>query len=173
MRTFRKPLISLRLTFSPIQGEHYEEMGVLILGQDITEHKRRQNELAQTQKLKVIGQLAAGIARAMKEFSHPDEGERVAIDLNKAIESTVTVARNEWKYTAEMILDLDPTLPEVPCFPGEINQAFLNLLINAAHAITEVVRAGGREKGTITVSTRRGVGAWVKVSIAGVLLNQE
>lgn len=95
------------------------------------------------------------IVRAMKDFSHPGQDDCTAADLNKAIESTVTVARNEWKYVAEMALDLDPELPTVPCALGDINQVILNIVINAAHAIAEARNSGGPEKGTITVSTRR------------------
>ena len=92
------------------------------------------------------------IVRAMKEFSHPDSGEKTMTDLNRSIESTIRVARNEWKYVAEVSKDLDPNLPMVLCFPGEINQVILNLLVNAAHAIKERVQES--EKGRITVSTR-------------------
>jgi len=67
----------------------------------------------------------AKIVRAMKDFSHPGAVEKQAVDLNKAIESTITVARNEWKYVAEMVTDLDPSLPLVPCRPDEINQVSL------------------------------------------------
>jgi PAS domain S-box-containing protein len=95
------------------------------------------------------------IVRAMKEFSHPGAEEKTAIDINSAIESTVTVARNEWKYVAEMVTSFDPDLPLVPCLPGEFNQVILNLIINAAHAIAEVVGRGGGEKGTITITTGR------------------
>ncbi|HEX9047483.1 MAG TPA: ATP-binding protein, partial [Verrucomicrobiae bacterium] len=95
------------------------------------------------------------IVRAMKEFSHPGGKEKTAADLNKAIESTITVARNEWKYVADMNLALDPLLPLVPCFVGEINQAVLNLIVNAAHAIGDVVEKEPGAKGTITVQTRR------------------
>jgi PAS domain S-box-containing protein len=108
------------------------------------------------------------IVRAMKEFSHPGGGEKVPADLNKAIESTVTVARNEWKYVADLKWDLDPALPLVPCFLGEFNQAILNLVVNAAHAIGDA--AGGKpgSKGLITVSTRRdSAEAEVRVSDTG------
>lgn len=94
------------------------------------------------------------IVRAMKEFSHPGGKEKSAVDINKAIESTVTVARNEWKYVAEMKLELDTNLPLVPCFLGEFNQVILNLVINAAHAIGDVVKQTGGAKGLITISTR-------------------
>jgi signal transduction histidine kinase len=91
----------------------------------------------------------------MKDFSHPGGEEKVSADLNKAIESTITVARNEWKYVADMVVDFDPNLPDVPCFIGDINQVILNIMVNAAHAIGDLVAAGNLAKGTITVQTRR------------------
>ena len=95
------------------------------------------------------------IVRAMKDFSHPGVQQKTMIDINHAIESTITVARNEWKYVAEMDLQLDKTLPLVPCMPGEINQVVLNLVVNAAHAIEDVVSKQPNTKGIITVSTRK------------------
>ena len=56
----------------------------------------------------------ARIVRAMKEFSHPGDEAKSLIDINKAIQSTITVSRNEWKYDAELETDLDLTLPTVP-----------------------------------------------------------
>jgi signal transduction histidine kinase len=91
----------------------------------------------------------------MKEFSHPGGKEKTAADLNRAIESTVTVAHNEWKYVADLKLELDPNLPLVPCFLGEFNQCILNLIVNAAHAIRDVVKLNPGIKGLITVQTRR------------------
>lgn len=78
------------------------------------------------------------IVRAMKEFSHPGTSERVPFDLNHAITSTAAVSRNEWKYAAELVLDLSPSLPPVVGLQSEINQALLNILVNAAHAVAEV-----------------------------------
>jgi signal transduction histidine kinase len=96
----------------------------------------------------------ARIVRAMKEFSHPGGDEKTAIDINKAIDNTLIVARNEWKYVAEAVTDLDPSLPLVACLPGEINQVLLNLIVNAAHAISDVVGGESGRKGTITIGTR-------------------
>lgn len=93
------------------------------------------------------------IVRAMKSFAHPDGHQLTPTDLRGLIESTVMVATNEWKYVAEVELDLDPSLPPVPCIGGELNQVILNLLINAAHAIADVVGDSG-DKGKIRVSTR-------------------
>jgi hypothetical protein len=63
----------------------------------------------------------SSLVSAMKEFSHPGTKEKVAVDLNRAIQSTITVAQNEWKYVAEMETDFEPTLPLVSCLPGEFN----------------------------------------------------
>jgi signal transduction histidine kinase len=104
------------------------------------------------------------IVRAMKSFSHPGSEEKTPIDLNKAVESTVTVSRNEWKYHADLVTDLDPALPLVPCLPGELNQVILNLIINAAHAIADVVGDGSQGKGTLTVRTRHD-GTWAEIRI--------
>ena len=97
----------------------------------------------------------AKIVLSMKEFSHPGTGEKSLADINKAIESTITVARNEWKYISEMVMDLDPSLPLVSCIPGELNQVILNIIINAAHAIKEQIGEDSDARGTITVATRR------------------
>jgi PAS domain S-box-containing protein len=78
----------------------------------------------------------AAIVRAMKEFAHPDTAEHCSADLNHAIETTLTVAHNEYKYAAQVETRLGE-LPLVVCNLGELNQVFLNLIVNAAHAITE------------------------------------
>ncbi len=97
----------------------------------------------------------ATIVRAMKDFSHPDEREKVPTDINKALLTTLTVAHNELKYVAHVRTALDEELPLVACCPGSLNQVFLNLLVNAAHAIADVVGEGAAEKGWITVTTKR------------------
>ncbi|MGD8524533.1 MAG: ATP-binding protein [Desulfobacterales bacterium] len=228
----------LGFTISPIRVEAQIISGFIIIGADITERKALDNNLAQAEKLKSIGQLAAGIAheintptqyvgdntrflqdafqdivqiltqydrllqavksggvtadligeveqemnaadvdflleeipaaiqqslegvnrigkivRAMKEFSHPGQEGKKTIDINKAIESTITVARNEWKYVADMVTDLDPSLPLVSCLPGELNQVILNLIVNATHALADVKERQSEQKGFIKVAT--------------------
>lgn len=96
----------------------------------------------------------SGIVRAMKEFSHPDTGDMTACDLKKAIENTVTVAKNEWKYVADVETEFDPALPPVVCLAGEFNQMILNLITNAAHAIGEKIDKEKGERGRIRISTK-------------------
>ncbi len=109
-------------------------------------------------------QRVSRIVRAMKEFSHPGSQEKRTVDLNRAIETTITISRNEWKYVAKVETKLDPDLPLVPCLAGEINQVLLNLVVNGAHAIADVVARDG-SMGKITLSTRRD-GDWVELSVA-------
>jgi signal transduction histidine kinase len=97
-------------------------------------------------------QRVAKIVQAMKDFSHPGTESKVPVDINRAIESTLTVCRNEWKYVADLQADFDPSLPLVACLPGEFNQAILNIVVNAAHAIAD--KEDGKGKGVIGVSTR-------------------
>jgi PAS domain S-box-containing protein len=98
----------------------------------------------------------AGIVGAMKEFSHPGREGKVLVDLNRLIQSTLIVSRNEWKYVATLETELDPALPPVPCMQGEISQAILNLVVNAAHAIAEAQGiAKSDQPGIIRIATRQ------------------
>jgi PAS domain S-box-containing protein len=94
----------------------------------------------------------ADIVRAMKEFAHPDQKEMSQSDLNRGIQSTLTVARNEYKYVADVETEFGE-IPSVMCSVGEINQAILNVVVNAAHAIEDAVK-GTDKKGRITVRTQ-------------------
>jgi len=123
------------------------------------------------QTLDGVGRVAK-IVRAMKDFSHPDQGVRAPADLNRALDDTLIVARNELKYVADVVTDFDPQLPAVSCYLSDLNQVFLNLLVNAAHAIADVVGDGKSRqvtgKGTITVTTRReGDEVIVKIADSG------
>ncbi|MEW8506581.1 MAG: ATP-binding protein [Candidatus Thiodiazotropha sp.] len=96
------------------------------------------------------------IVSAMKEFARPGTKEKVDTDINAAIMNTLSVAANEWKYHAEIETDLDAGLPPVPVVPGEMNQAFLNIIVNAAKAVAEAVENGLIQgKGRISIQTRR------------------
>jgi PAS domain S-box-containing protein len=229
----------LGITVNPLKDADDRPVGFTIIGADITEKKHLETQLSQAQKLRSVGQLAAGIAheintpvqyvgdntrflqeafeelalvlggyasllqavkdgrveeglierlersvaeadidylvaeipeaiqqtlegvrriskivKAMKEFSHPGQKEKTSVDINAILESTITVARNEWKYVAEIDIDLCPSLPPIPGFAAELNQVFLNMIINAAHAIEDVIDREAHQKGVIRVATR-------------------
>ncbi len=108
--------------------------------------------LAFEQSLDGLSRVASIVA-AMKDFSHPSADEKQLVDLHEAIQTTITVARNEWKYVADLSIDFDPGLPLVPGLRNELNQVFLNLIVNAAHAIGEQVAARAGDKGLISIST--------------------
>ncbi|MEW5772005.1 MAG: ATP-binding protein [Thermodesulfobacteriota bacterium] len=115
----------------------------------------------------------SSIVMAMKKFSHPDVEEKKPVDINEAIRNTVTIARNEWKYFAEISLDLDPDLPVATLIPGDFNQIMLNLVVNAAHAVGDKVGRSG-EKGTIAISTRQdGEFVEVRVCDSGIGIPEE
>ena len=109
-----------------------------------------------------LGRIAT-IVRSMKEFAHPDQSEKTSADLNHAIQSTLIIARNEYKYVADLETDFGG-LPPIQCYLGEINQVVLNLLVNAAHAVSDVVKDSGG-MGKITVRTRAD-GDEVEISIS-------
>ncbi|HYU16817.1 MAG TPA: ATP-binding protein [Candidatus Acidoferrum sp.] len=108
-----------------------------------------------------LGRVAA-LVRSMKEFAHP-EMERSTADLNHALSTTLTMARNEYKYIAELDTDFGE-LPPVCCYLGELNQVFLNIIVNAAHAIGAALPAPG-QKGRLGVQTRCEAGS-VRISIS-------
>ena len=93
------------------------------------------------------------IVKAMKDFSHPGSKNRQRMDLNKAVNDAILVARNEWKYSSDVQTDLTPTLPLAMCLVNEMNQVILNILVNAAHAIGEAVQRGLRKRGLIRIRT--------------------
>jgi signal transduction histidine kinase len=112
--------------------------------------------------LEGLGRVST-IVRGMKEFSHVDRSnQKSAGDINRAIESTLIVVSNELKPVADVETELGE-LPAVNCQLGDLNQVFLNLLVNAAHAIEDVVKDTGA-RGIIRIATRSD-GDWVEISI--------
>ena len=101
------------------------------------------------------------IVQDLKDFSRVDaRQEWESVDLHAGIDSTLNIVNNEIKYKADVVKHYG-ALPEVQCLPSELNQVFMNLLVNAAHAITA-------ERGTITISTGvDGPNVWVEVADTG------
>jgi len=101
----------------------------------------------------------------MKIFAHPGGTEKEPIDVNKEIEKTITITRNEWKYVADLTTDFDTTLPTVPCYRAEFNQVILNLIVNAAHAIADANGKHASARGTIKISSTH-AGNWAEIRIS-------
>jgi signal transduction histidine kinase len=114
------------------------------------------------------------IVQAMKEFSHPSAKEMVKTNLNNLLQTTVIVASNEWKYVADMESDLDPQLPPTACLAAEMGQVFLNILVNAAHAVAGRIGASSEKKGRIRIASRqRGDQVEIRISDSGTGIPEE
>ncbi len=96
-------------------------------------------------------QRVTSIVRAMKEFAFADHPTQRPNDLNRAVQNTLLVTGNEYTYVADTQV-MFGTLPPVTCHLGELNQAILNIIVNAAHAIGDANRGSDR-RGCISVKT--------------------
>jgi two-component system NtrC family sensor kinase len=105
------------------------------------------------------------IVSDLRDFSHSDAAQQAPADINQVLESALNVGSNEIKYKAEIVKHLAP-LPPVTCVASQLNQVFLNLLMNSAHAI--------QEKGTITLRTgQEGESVWIEISDTGCGMPEE
>ncbi len=105
------------------------------------------------------------IVRDLKDFSHADQGEWETADLHQCLDSTLNVVWNELKYKAEVVKEYGE-LPPVTCLASQISQVFMNLLVNAAHAI--------KDRGVITIRTGdAGDRVWVEVCDTGSGISEE
>jgi len=137
------------------QGEVQGLVGEIEAAIDAVDMPFLAEEIPKTLQQSLDGASRVGkIVQAMREFSHPGTSEKSLVDINRALESTLTISRNEWKYVAEVTTDLAPDLPPVLCLPGEMNQVFLNIIVNAAHAISDVTEGGSKGMGRIGLATR-------------------
>jgi signal transduction histidine kinase len=126
------------------------------------EYLREQLPKALARTTEGIARVAT-IVRSLRDFAHPGRTEMTLVDINRAVETTLVVAKGEYKYVAEVAVDLGE-LPLVTCHGGEINQVILNVLVNAAHAVADARKADG-SLGRIVLRTRA-VGERVLISIA-------
>ena len=105
---------------------------------------------ATQQSLDGINQVAR-IVLSMKEFSHPGGTEKTTTDINRVLSNVIVISRNEWKHYADVVEKFDPEIPHIPCYINEVNQVFLNLIVNAVQAIQEAGRKPS--EGEIVVKT--------------------
>lgn len=118
-----------------------------------------------------VGRITA-IVKSMRDYSHPG-GREEEVQLNDVLVTTTTVARNEIKYVADVSMDLQPDLATVWGNRGELMQVFLNIVVNAVHAIQEKVGDSG-SRGAITIITRNvDRGVEVRVGDSGVGMPEE
>ncbi len=110
------------------------------------------------------------IVQDLKSFSRVDQAETALIDLNEALDTTINIAWNEIKYAAVLQREYG-VIPKIHCFPQQLNQVFLNLLVNAAHAIQALQR---EQQGQITVRTWADTAMlYIAISDTGCGMNEE
>ncbi len=117
------------------------------------EYLREEIPRAIKQSLEGIAHIGK-IVQSMKEFSHPGTENVTPIDINHALRNTLTVATNEWKYVANVETGLDDSIPEILGFPGELNQVFLNIIVNACHAIADRNDENPGQKGLLRITSQ-------------------
>jgi PAS domain S-box-containing protein len=153
-------IINLQKSFvsqmdSASSGNDYREVAVSLLERmkaiDL-EYLMQELPRAAEQSLDGVTRVSR-IVQSMKAFAHPGTGSKLPANINKSIESTATVSRNEWKYDCDLSLELDPALPDVPCFEAELNQVVLNLIVNAVDAIRDVKATKAEFQGAIKIRT--------------------
>ncbi len=146
-----------------LQGQEKPDWDLLRIKLDKLDLGFLSDELpsAVTQAQDGIARIAK-IVQAIKEFSYPSSKTPKLFDLNHVVDLVTTVTRNQWRYVADLKLDLDPDLPAVIGIEGEINQVLVNLIVNSAQALADQGQQGGL--GEITLSTRHH-GGWVELSV--------
>jgi signal transduction histidine kinase len=123
----------------------------------------REIPLSIEQSLEGVNHVA-NIVGAMREFSHPANGHKQPVDLNRAIHAALTLSRGEWKHAAELTTELDAEIPLVCCYPTDINRVVMNLVVNAAQAVARMPGNGANRQGRITVRTRYDH-PWVEIRV--------
>lgn len=136
------------------------------LGEDIRRLKKEVDiDFLRDDVVSLLSESLDGLSRVtrivqdLKNFSHVDEAERQWANLEEGLESTLRVVWNEIKFKANVVKEFGG-VPEIECFPFQLNQVFMNLLVNASHAI--------EGKGTITMRTGHDeTNVWVEVQDSG------
>ncbi|WMU93411.1 adaptive-response sensory-kinase [Microcystis phage MaAM05] len=106
-----------------------------------------------------LNKLAASriqdIVKNLRNFARLDESELKTVDLRDGIESTILLVQSSLPANIELVRRYGPNVPEVQCYPGLLNQVFMNLIVNASHAIQDKAEnsAGETPLNTITIET--------------------
>jgi len=159
----------IQATFHMI--EQYEQAEASIAAPEVLERlrvtkKELDIEFLKTDLRSLMEETKDGITRVkvivqnLKDFSRPgDTDEWHYADIHKGLDSTLSIVNNEIKYKAEVVKKYGE-IPDVECIASQLNQVFMNLLVNAAHAI--------KDHGTITISTgQEGGEIWVEIADTG------
>jgi PAS domain S-box-containing protein len=151
-------IVSAAQTFLNSQNETEQQQNIEILRSLIDEGNidfiREEMPLAIEQSLEGLKRITK-IVGAMKSFSYSSDDIMHPVDINEAIESTIIVARSEWRYVAELETKLDISLPLVTCLRDRLNQVILNFIVNAAHAIEARYGKNEIHSGLITIATEQ------------------
>ncbi|MEM9161157.1 MAG: ATP-binding protein [Verrucomicrobiota bacterium] len=105
------------------------------------------------------------IVDAMKTFSHRTEAEKSMVNLEESIQTALTLSRSEWKYSAEVVERFESGMPPVPCYPNELNQVVINIVVNAGHAIEARYKNASTKQGRIEVHTHTEDSRWACLEI--------
>lgn len=105
-----------------------------------------------SQSLKGLERIS-NIVGAMRDFSHAGPKEKVAADLHKLIQNSIIISKNAWKYVAELDTDFDNTIPHVVCQSSDLGQVFVNMIVNASHAIESRYKGESNINGKIIIKT--------------------
>ena len=135
-----------------VTDELLEEMEAKLRAADLG-YLTREIPLAIQQSLEGLDHVA-NIVGAMREFSHPGNGGKQAVDLNHVILGAITLCRSEWKLRGRRGHRFRQRIARGSLLPADISSVVLNLMVNAAHAIAEATRNGAAGKGVITIRTR-------------------
>ncbi len=117
------------------------------------EYFKEEIPVAIKQSLEGIQRISK-IVSAMRDFSHTGPKEKTAADLHKLINNSITISRNTWKYIAEIQKDFDLNIPPIICLASELGQVFVNIIVNAAHALEEKFQNCNAIKGKINIITK-------------------
>jgi signal transduction histidine kinase len=108
----------------------------------------------------------AEIVKNLRNFARLDESELKVVDLHEGLESTLLLVKSSLHPKIGIIRCYQPRLPMVQCYPGLLNQVFMNLIVNASHAIQEAMETLNRTAGTITIETATVAGgSWIEICV--------